>query len=36
MKAILRTLAYADVFDYSLKALEIWRYLISDKNRFGR
>jgi len=27
-KAILRTLAYADIFDYPLKAPEVWRYLI--------
>lgn len=31
IKAILMTLAYADIFDYPLKASEIRRYLISDK-----
>jgi hypothetical protein len=30
-KAILRTLAYADIFDYPLKEKEIWRFLISAK-----
>ncbi len=29
-KAILRTLAYTDVFDYHLKENEIWRFLISN------
>ena len=29
-KAILRTLAYADVFDYPLTREEIWRWLISE------
>lgn len=31
-KAILQTLAYADIFDYPLKKEEIWRFLISNKN----
>lgn len=31
-KAILRTLTYADIFDYPLKKREIWRFLIADKN----
>lgn len=30
-KAIFKTLAYADVFDYPLKAKEIWRFLISSE-----
>lgn len=30
-KAILRTLAYADVFDYPLNKDEIWRWLIAEK-----
>lgn len=30
-KAILKTLVYADIFDYPLTAKEIWRYLISEK-----
>lgn len=29
-KAILRTLAYADIFDYPLKKEEIWQFLLSD------
>ncbi len=29
-KAIFRTLAYADVFDYPLKKEEIWQFLLSD------
>lgn len=28
-KAILRTLAYADVFDYPLSSQEVWRFLIT-------
>ncbi|PIS13786.1 hypothetical protein COT65_02390 [Candidatus Shapirobacteria bacterium CG09_land_8_20_14_0_10_47_13] len=28
-KAILRTIAYADIFDYPLRQSEIWRFLIS-------
>lgn len=28
-KAILKTLCYADIFDYPLKAPEVWRFLIS-------
>ncbi len=31
-KAILRTLAYADVFDYPLTSGELYRFLITDKN----
>lgn len=31
LKAILRTLTYADIFDYPLKDKEIWEYLIVDK-----
>lgn len=31
-KAILRTLAYADVFDYPLTSGELYRFLIVDKN----
>lgn len=30
-KAIIQTLAYADVFDYPLIEKEIWRYLIAEK-----
>lgn len=30
-KAVLCTLAYADIFDYPLKEKEIWRFLISTK-----
>jgi len=29
-KAVLSTLAYADIFDYPLKKEEIWRFLLSD------
>jgi hypothetical protein len=29
-KAILRTLAYADIFDYPLKKEEIWKFLLSN------
>lgn len=32
-KAILRTLAYADVFDYPLTAEELYRFLIGQKGR---
>ena len=30
-KAILKTLSYADIFNYPLKEEEIWRYLIEEK-----
>ncbi|KPJ70358.1 hypothetical protein AMJ51_02135 [Microgenomates bacterium DG_75] len=30
-KAILRTLAYADIFDYPLTSSEVWRFLIGQK-----
>lgn len=32
-KAILRTLAYADIFDYPLRQEEIWRWLTPTDNR---
>jgi hypothetical protein len=33
-KAILRTLAYADIFDYPLTKEEIWKWLIFDNLKF--
>ena len=34
-RAVLRTLVYADIFSYPLKASEVERWLISQKPRFG-
>lgn len=30
-KAVIKTLAYADIFDYPLRCQEIWQFLISEK-----